>query len=202
MATRTTKKTGTRKKRTTRDTKSTLQAKKQMWAVVLFAVGLLVGALTLIKGDKLWNSLHNVLFGLLGWTVYFLAPLMIYIAVIAAIDKPLSAIKAKLWQVLVLIIMISGAIQIFGGGVPEEASLAETIVALWEGGKALQGGGIAGAIFAVPLVAMVDTTGGKIIIMLAIFVFVMLITGSTLISLYQLATKPVKGIEEAYTEAV
>ena len=185
-------------KKTTKDTKSTQQAKKQMWAVVLFALGLLFGAITFIKGEKFWLGLHNFFFGIFGWSVYFLAPLIIYIAVIAALDKPLSSIKAKLWQAVTLIIMIAGAIQIFGNGLPEEESIAKTIAALYDGGKNLSGGGVASAIFALPLISLFAKTGAGIIISLAIFVFVMLITGSSLISLYKMATKPVKNLEEDY----
>lgn len=196
--------TTARKRKTSgaKDTKATLQAKKQMYAVVLFAAGLLLGALTLIEGEKLWKWLHDLLFGLFGWSVYFLAPLMIYIAVIAAMDRPLSAIKAKLWQLMALIVIISGAIQIHGPGLPDEASFAETVVALFEGGKLKSGGGLAGAIFAYPLLSLTGEIGAKIIIWLCIFVFVMLITGSSLISLYRYLKMPVENLEEAYLDAV
>jgi len=193
-------KTTTKKKRSpARQTKITQQAKKQMWAVVLFALGILLGAFTFVEGDKGWRFIHNMLLGIFGWSVYFLSPLMIYIAVIAALDKPLSSIKAKLWQLGVLIFMISGAIQIFGGSLPATGSLVRNIIELFESGVALKGGGVAGAVFAFPLVGLFGKGGASIIILLAIFVFVMLITGSTLIGLYQYLTGPVKNLEEVYT---
>lgn len=198
----TTKKRTTTKKTGKKDTLASRQAKKQMWAVVLFATGILMGALTIIKGDKLWLSIHNILLGLFGWSVFFIAPLIIYIAVIAARDRPVSAIKVKLWQVFALILVISGAIQIFGTALPDELSFFENVVSLYDGGKALTGGGVASFVFAWPLISLFDILGAKIIIVLAIFVFVMLITGSTLISLFNTARKPVQTLEEAYTEAV
>lgn len=193
---------GRNKKTSAKETKVNQQARKQMWAVILFAVGLLMFFLTVIQGEKLWLWIHNFLFGILGWSVYFLAPLIIYIAIIAALDKPLSAIKAKLWQVMVLIILISGAIQIFGVGLPEQGSFVESFLALYRAGMELRGGGVAGALFALPLLALTGATGAKIIILLAIFVCVMLITGSSLLSLYHSIKRPVEGIEEAYAEAV
>ncbi|MCL2056032.1 MAG: DNA translocase FtsK [Oscillospiraceae bacterium] len=191
-------------KRTTpsKETPAQSQAKKQMWAVVLFALGILTAALTFIEGGAFWRSIHSALFGLFGWSVYFLAPLIIYIAVIAAMDKPLSSIKAKLWQVGALIIMISGAIQIFGAGMPEAQGLIGTVAALYEGGKSLSGGGVAGAVFAAPLIGLFEKTGASIIIILAIFVFAMLITGSTLISLFRWAMAPVRTMEREYSERV
>lgn len=192
----------TRKKSPARETKSVQQAKKQMYAVVLFAVGILLGALTFIKGERVWLGLHNFLFGIFGWSSYFLSPLMIYIAVIAAMDKPLSTIKAKIWQVMVLIVMVASAITIFRGSLPETGSIVENIVELYESGKNLTGGGISGALLAFPLLSLTGKTGASIIIVLAIFVFTMLVTGSTLISLYHYVKRPVEDIESAYVEAV
>ena len=192
------KKTTAKSKGKGKTTKTNLQAQKQMWAVVLFALGILLGALTLVEGDRLWKGIHDRLFGLFGWSAYFLAPLMIYIAVVAAMDKPLSSIKAKLWQMGVLIFMISGAIQIFSGRLPETGNVIENILALYDSGIELDSGGVAGALFALPLIGLFGTGGASIIILLAIFVFVMLITGSTLISLYHYLTRPVKGLESAY----
>jgi len=192
------KKTTAKSKGKGKTTKTNLQAQKQMWAVVLFALGILLGALTLVEGDRLWKGIHDRLFGLFGWSAYFLSPLMIYIAVVAAMDKPLSSIKAKLWQMGVLIFMISGAIQIFSGRLPETGNVIENILALYDSGIELDSGGVAGALFALPLIGLFGTGGASIIILLAIFVFVMLITGSTLISLYHYLTRPVKGLESAY----
>lgn len=201
MATKAKKPASKSKRKAPADTQENQRAKKQMWAVVLFASGLLLGALTFVKGDKLWLTLHNFLFGIFGWSVFFFAPLVIYIAVIAAMDRPLSTIKNKLWQVVVLIVMISGAIQIFGGGLPESGSFTGDIKSLYGQGVELTGGGVASGIFAIPLMNLFDKTGARIIIALAIFVFAMLVTGSTLIGLYHSATKPVKNIGDAYAEA-
>lgn len=201
MATKAKKPATKSKRKTPAATGENGRATKQMWAVVLFASGLLLGALTFIKGDKLWLSLHNILFGLFGWSVFFFAPLVVYIAVIAAMDRPLSTIRNKLWQVVALIIIISGAIQVFGGGLPETGGFFSDIKSLYGQGVELTGGGVAAGIFGVPLLLLFDKTGAGIIIVLAIFVFAMLVTGSTLIGLFRSAAKPVKNIGDAYAEA-
>lgn len=185
-----------------RETKAVQGAKKQMWAVILFASGILLGALTFIQGDKLWKGIHNLLFGMLGLSTYFLAPLLIYVAVIAAMDRPLSSIKAKLWQVLLLIAVVSGAFQIFGPGRPAQANFVDNVVYLYKQGASPQGGGLIGALIALPLLSLFEKTGASIIIVLLIFVFVMVITGSTLIGLVRAARRPVEGLEEAYAERV
>ena len=190
----------TTKRSPARETKATTLARKQMWAVVLFALGILLGALTFVEGDKLWKILHEFLFGMLGLSVYFLSPLLIYTAVIAAMDKPLSSIQAKLWQVITLIAILSGAFQIFGPGLPNQENFVENIIHLYQQGATPKGGGLIGALTAWPLLALFEKTGASIIIALLIFVFVMLITGSTLIGLIRAAKKPVEGLEATYTQ--
>jgi len=178
------------------------QARRQMWAVVLFALGLLLLALTIIEGDRLWRSIHSFIFGLFGWSAYFLPPLMIYISIITSLDKPLGTMKAKLWQMGLLVIMISGAIQIFTAQLPSYGNLVENVLALYIAGTTLSGGGVAGAVFAFPLIWLFDNTGASIIITLLIFVFVMLLTGATLISLYRYLSHQFKGLEETYAERI
>ncbi len=94
------------KKKKPAEPKAAQDARKQMWVVVTFALGLLLGALIFIKGEKLWRSIHDCLFGVFGWSAWFLPPLVIYAAVVSALDKPFSKIRAKLWQILVLILLI------------------------------------------------------------------------------------------------
>jgi len=171
-----------------------------MWAVILFALGILLGALTFIEGDRLWRAIHSFLFGMFGISTYFWAPLLIYIAIVAAMDKPLSSIKAKTWQVAALIVFLSSAFTIFGPGLPGEETLAENIVRLYETGQIPSGGGVMGSLFALPLLHFFDNLGARIIIVLFIFVMVMIITGSTLIGLIRAAKKPVEGLEETFAE--
>lgn len=71
------------------------RAKRQMQAVILFAVGVLVGALTLVSGASAWNWLHNALFGLFGWGAIFVCVLLIYIAALLTMDKP---VKGRAWM--------------------------------------------------------------------------------------------------------
>ena len=95
-------------------------SRRQMWAVILFAVGLFFFFITLIPGDGAWKWLHGVFYGLLGWCSFLIAPAFVYIAVMAAMDKPMGSVGHKVWQTFVLITLICGATQIFSS-VPFEA---------------------------------------------------------------------------------
>ena len=100
------------KKPTAKQLEAQNRARRQMWAVVLFALGILFGALALVKGDSFWNTLHNLLFGLFGWGGFLICPILIYIAVMTALEKPSGDIGHKLWQTFVLVALLCGAVQI------------------------------------------------------------------------------------------
>ena len=53
-------------------------------------------------------------------------------------------------------------------------------------------------IFGLPLLYWFGPTGAKVTMVLLIFVVIMVLTGGTLIGLYQSAKKPMKKMEEVY----
>ncbi len=176
-------------------------SRRQMWAVILFAVGLFFFFITLIPGDGAWKWLHGVFYGLFGWCSFLIAPAFVYIAVMAAMDKPMGSVGHKVWQTFVLITLICGATQIFSSVPFEAEDFVEGVKQLYGQGKKLQGGGLAAGIIGVPLLSF-GKTAAAVTIILLIFIFVMLITGATLLDLMRGAYKPVKKIEEAYIERV
>lgn len=175
------------------------KAKKQMWAVVLFAVGILLFLMTIIEGQAVWAWLHRMWRGLFGFSSYLLAPLLIYIAVCSALDKP---VVRRSWEAIALILLLSGAIQIFGAGMPETEGFFGALGELYQEGAALKGGGVLSGVFGLSLIALFGETPAKFSIVLLLFVFVMLVSGTTLRGLIQGAAKPVKKIEETYAASV
>lgn len=177
-------------------------ASRQLWAIIVFALGVLFASVTLIKGQNIWSLLHNFILGLFGWSAFLIAPIFFYIAIMATMDKPLGSVKHKIWQTFLLAGFFSGAVQIFGMGIPDTEGFLNTARELYEAGIDLQGGGLISGIFGLPLLHWFGGAGAKITICLLLFVALMILTGATLIGLYTTAQKPVKKIEQAYTERV
>ncbi|MDD2955203.1 MAG: DNA translocase FtsK [Oscillospiraceae bacterium] len=217
MAAKTTSKTTTRKtgaapkKRGRPSAKETAQAKKkaeaearsrrQLWAVILFAAGLFFFFVTLIPGDGGWEWLHTAFYGLFGWCSFLIAPAFIYIAVMAAMDKPMGSVGHKVWQSFALITLICGATQIFSSAAFEAEDFVDGVKQLYKLGTQLKGGGLAAGIVGVPLLSF-GKTGAAVTIILLIFIFVMILTGATLLDLIRGASRPVKRMEQAYIERV
>lgn len=173
------------------------RARQQMHALVLFAIGLFMGALTLIKGVSLWNWMHKFIFGIFGAGSVFVAILLIYIAILLTMDKPW---KARAWESSFLLAFFCGAWQIFSMGVPESTHVLDMIVECIIQGIDGKSGGLIGAATGLPLLLSFGKIGAGITIVILMFVFAMLITGSTLIGVARAAHKPVRKLEESYAE--
>lgn len=173
------------------------KAQQQMHALIVFAVGILLGAFALIEGASVWNWLHNTFLGIFGVGAVFVAVLLLYIAVMLTLDKP---VKGRAWLGAALIVCICGAFTIFGDGIPPESNKLDMLVSLIKGGINSDGGGLVGALLGYPLLMLFDKLGAGIIIVLLLFLLLMLLTGGTLIGLMQAAHRPVRKMGEVYTD--
>ncbi len=171
------------------------RARRQMQAVVLFAVGVFLSALALIKGASFWLWLHNALYGLFGTGAVAVPVLLIYLAVLLTRDKP---VKGCAWESGFLLAFFCAALQIFSMGLPMQEHLLDQLIECIVLGMEMKSGGLIGAAIGLPMLHLFGKIGAGITIVLLIFVFLMLVTGSTLIGLARGAAKPVRKIEETY----
>lgn len=187
---------------TTKEKKETSMVRRQVCAVVLFAAALLLLAIVLIDGAAVWGFLRSLMFGLFGICAYVWPALLIYIAVLAAMDKPMSAVGTKIWESAALVVMLCSAIHIFSPAMQETAGFFNTIGALYQTGASNFSGGVFGGLVGMPLIGLFGTVGAKIIICLLIFVFFMLMTGTTLIAFFKALFKPAQKITESAEAAI
>jgi S-DNA-T family DNA segregation ATPase FtsK/SpoIIIE len=174
--------------------------KRQIWAVILFAVGVLLGAIIFVKGQNVWLWLHNVLLGIFGMGVFAVPILLIYIAIRATIDEKMGKIKHKLWQSLVLMALLCGLIQIVLVGSFSGVDWKDIIRNLYFDGTSYLSGGVLSIVIGLPLMAACGKTGATIIIVLFFFAFILLITGATLLDAFRTVSKPVKKMEDHYVQ--
>ena len=187
-----------------RVTKAEQQEKssRQLWAVLLFVLGLLLLALTIVDGPAVWGGIRQIMYGLFGVSTFMLPLSILFLAIMTTLDRPLGSIKHKVWQSGVLVALVCALIQIFMIGEPQGENFIDTLVRIYQNGTIYKGGGLAGALIGWPLTAACGTLGAKIIIILLVFLFVMLLTGGTLIGLFRTISKPAKKIGESYNERV
>lgn len=148
----------------------------QSSAIILFFSALLFAAITIIPGEHVWLFMHRLFLGTLSICAYACPAIMIYIAVVAAFEKPVQTISEKLFEMAGLMILVDAAIQIFTiGGMPSGG-----FKELFDGGVMLKTGGVAGGFVGASLCALFGRTGAAITVILLSLVLIMLLAEITL----------------------
>lgn len=156
---------------------------RQVSAVVLFAFAILLLCITVIEGGSLWKVMRNILFGLFSFSAFMLSAILFYIAIITALDKPFGKTATKLWQGGLLAVLTSTAIQLFTTNPDSFEGFFRGVGESFKLGVQLKSGGAIGAIVGKPMMDIFSPIGSRIIICLLMFVFLMLVTGTTLMQL-------------------
>lgn len=180
------------------------RSKRRRSSIILFAIGVLLVLFTIIglisgmgrsEGDSLnmLDMIYSFLCGVFGFTVFFTGPILIYVAVLIAMDKSRTSILTKILQLSGGIVILSTAIQIFFVGSVGEGTtdFFGAVASLYSDGTRLTGGGIIGGLPAWILL-MFGNVGAIVIIILIAFVFVMLISRKSLMDFLGAVGKPVK----------
>lgn len=160
------------KKRTASQSKqqASESARNQTAAVLLFAGAILLLCITLIRGASLWGWLHNLTLGLFGVCAYLLPFLIGYVAVMCALERNYGSVRGKVWQAVVLIVVLGSTIQLFRMDI-SNISYMDTILDAWEAGKENRGGGVMGAVIGYAMEYLFTDVGSKIIMILGTCVF-------------------------------
>lgn len=173
---------------------------RRFWSYILFFFGILELLITFVPGDGLWNMLYCFNRGVFGVSVFLFAPMIIYVALMIASDTTQNTVVAKVVEGTVLMLLISGGVQILQVGSVDGSDFVKKLVGLYNDGIELKGGGIASAFIGWPLLAAFKRVGAAIIIILVAFTFVMLLTNITLPQLLKAITKPFVSGYNAVTE--
>ena len=182
-------------------TAESIRQRNQMRAVVMFACAIFLGCLVLIPGDNLWRWAHDAVLGIFGsWAVLW-PVLIIYVAVVTALDNPKGSVGGKVWMTVLIIILFCATGYVFSTSEPPQGmKIWEYIVSLYYWNSGL-GGGVVGGMLGLPLLTAAGTVGARIIVILLLFVSIMLLTGTTLISLFRTLKKPVDVVSEGLQNA-
>ena len=150
---------------------------------------------------NLWLWAHNVILGLFGSWALLWPVLMIYVAIITAMEKPRGSISGKIWMTVVVIVLFCTTGFIFGArDIPDGLNFFQYIAYLYTQ-NAGTGGGVVGGLLGTPLISGTGEVGSRIIVALLLFVAVMILTGTTLIGLFRTIKKPVDVVSEGLQNA-
>lgn len=173
-------------------------AKRYIASVVLFAAAVLVFCLAVVRGEAAWTALHDFLLGAAGFSAYVWPAVMIYAAILLAMDKERAYCTRHIVCAGVLLLTAQTLVDIFLHAERTE-SFGKYLVSQYQAGA--KGGGFVGALMGNSLCSLLGVTGAKIVTILLAFVMVMLMTGTTLIALFRTVAKPAKHIKQAAESA-
>lgn len=150
----------------------------EQWSILIFGIGILVAAMTYVKGASVWSWIRaNLLFGIFGVSTYLLAPAILYVAVLVAIGMPM---KKKTGQIFLCMALISGAFLVFSKIDMTAYSFQDGIIALHQNGAQHPlSGGVLSALFGWSLLALCGRPGADILLVILLLIGIMMVTGVT-----------------------
>lgn len=173
------------------------------WSAVLFALGALILAFTLIKGESAWNSIHNIFLGMFGWTAFVVPFVLMYVSVMIAMDKSRQTVQGRVIQCFIMVLLLSAFARIISSSAMPEGNLFEEMIpALYAEGKQLRGGGVMSVFVGVPLLLLFKKAGATIIIVLLTFVFIMILANKTVLDIVKLIKRGISAANAARDEYV
>ena len=162
----------------------------QFWSVVLFAAGILIAFMVLIKGTAGWRRIHNMLLGLFGAAVIFVPITLIFTAVQIGAEKSQRKVTGRAFWGIAMAFLFSAALQIFAVGELPGRNFWNHFSVLYSNGTDLKGGGVASLLIAGPLLGIFGGMGARIVTIIMFFVFGMLMTGKGLMDFFRLLLLP------------
>lgn len=186
-----------------RKTQAASKASRQLHSVIWFAVAVFLMFVVFIKGEYIWTVLHEFMFRLFGVTAYFYPFLLGAVAIIFATDKLSENINAKLIESVVLVVLIGAFIEVCSTAKDQFIGdmFANSLKDSWNMLPNKFGGGLLGTLIGFPIGLAFGKTGAVITLILLIFVFLMIITGTHLIALFKAIAKPAQVVSEQASNA-
>ena len=191
----------TTKKKNARQTKAANGARQQINAIILLAVAVLVFCFSVIEGENVWTWIHQLLLGLFSFSAYVLPLLLGFVAIMLALDKDTGTLSVRVWQSAAFALLLNSTVHTF---VMDSASYSfwDAIGHCYTEGVAGRGAGVLGVLLGWPFERLFGNTGAKIILIIFSVVFLMLVTGTTIISVLRAVRKPVEKTKETIETAI
>ena len=169
--------------------------RNQRLAIVEFAAAILTACFVLITGDHVWRWCHNALLGLFGSCAILWPILLLYISIVTSLEKQTDHPVARIALMISIIILFCAAFYAFT--VPSAETLEDfqqKLTALYGSGTEHSNSGLFGGLVGIPLTTALGLIGARIFLVLALFVTVMILTGTTLIQFFHTLVKPADAV--------
>ncbi len=173
----------------------------QTKAILLLAGAVLLLFLIFIPGENVWTFLHNVLLGLFGTLAIAWPFLLIYIAIITAMEKKVDAKMAGKLSLAIGVIIFASSLVYIWNSVSASGNYFSELGALYTAGTGAAGAGLLSGVLGIPMLLLFGKTGAEILCILALLLCVMFLFGITLKHIFQFLKKPADKVAESVNSA-
>lgn len=177
-----------------------LVARKQIGAIILFAVALFLLCLAIIPGASVWEAVRGFYFGVFGFCTYIWPVVLVYVAVMTSLDRPTDKLGTKVIEAAIFILLLCSVIHVFT--LDPSGSYFTDIKNTYLAGIEHKNGGAFGALLGGGLFYLFGKVASAATFFILMFVDLMFMTGLTLIRLFRTLWKPVQKIERYSEERI
>ena len=182
-------------------TKEQEGARQQINALLLLVASILMFCLAVIEGENVWTWLHNVLLGLFSYSAFIVPVLLAFVSIMLALEKDVASIHTRMWQSGLFALLLNSTIYTFSVNSGNH-SFWDAIARCFEEGQLYRGSGVIGVLLGWPIEKLFGDVGAKITLILMTVVFLMLITGTTMLAVIRAMKKPVEKTKDAIDSAI
>ncbi len=170
----------------------------QVKAILMLASAVILLVLALFKGEHFWNWLHSVMFGIFGFCSYLLPVALGYFAIMTAKEKQMNRPGAKVFLVVLTVLLVSSLFYLFGSGDLKDINLFKSIGKTYTySSQNVFSGGVISCILGYTLTALIgDNFVPKLIVIVALIAVVMILAGISLIDIENVAKKQMIALRE------
>ena len=180
----------------TKGNKREIEEINQFRYIMLFAFGLLLFFLVLIKGEHLWKFLHNIVFGLFGFLAFFVGIVTMSVSVLFSSSIIKKNSQSKFYQFVMFFIFLCALIQTYAFEDTAGVNLIKSLQKAWKYGVLdYSGGGAAGEIVSVFFRSFLGKKAAIVFIWIVLFVLFLILTSTTIFGFFKVLFKPVKKVE-------
>ncbi len=171
-------------------------AARQRTAILLLGSALFLFFVAAIEGQRVWFELHQAMFGLFGVCAWAVPAILVALAVVFTINKPLGSMRSEFIFAGLFVVILAGIVHVGFNDAAylESTSFGAQIRDAWESDSPARSGGVLGVLVGNSIASMFGKVPAMITMILMLFVFFMLFSGTTLLALYYGLSRPVKRV--------
>ncbi len=163
-------------------------------SIIIFAFSLLFFFIAVLRGEGVWEIIHNVYIGIFGWFAAIILPLLcLFYSFFFTVKKTEKKMTFEVVSIILIVLLLSTLIHIILHVSGDE--FKETVVYAFKEAPGEFNGGFVGAVIGWLLLTM-GKAPAVIITLILLLVIVILLSKVTVNQFFKNTTKPVKEVVE------